>query len=256
MDITRRLDNLSMRMLTHQRAKERRASTRRIAALSEAKFWKDIEPLGWGTKSTDYKAMKKILLNTWDEEEAESVSDLIRKLRGQLGKAVTEWQDDNDQDLGLYGDSYEDLMNHIIGMGKKEFDACIKDPSRIADRADKSAYTESFAYALPHYTDYQKREQGLKHFHQWAGEVMGEYGGAARNDLLKPIQKDCELIAAAMKDLIEGNEDAFLKKEKAAKDAAERAEDYSRKLREAAGDISNKWAVWNLFSDVREALDK
>lgn len=54
----------------------------RVAAMSESQFWRSIEPLGWGSRSTDYTAMKKRLMQAWSKEEAEAAGDLMRKLRG------------------------------------------------------------------------------------------------------------------------------------------------------------------------------
>jgi len=43
-------------------------------------------------------------------------------------------------------DSFGDLVSHIIGMGKNEFDAVMLDPSKARIRALSHDYEEGFCY--------------------------------------------------------------------------------------------------------------
>ena len=61
------------------------------------------------------------------------------------------------QQLPVGDDSYEDLRAHIIGMGRKEFQKVMRNPELAYDRAVDGKYTESFSYAIPSRSDYQKK---------------------------------------------------------------------------------------------------
>jgi hypothetical protein len=118
------------------------------------KFWATIKSTGWGTRTTDHKAAQQGLLDRLGVEEgiafSETYREVKRRLKEQLWDRVTLVSDD----------SYDDLVSHIIGLGKKEVDAVVKSPMRAQRRADarygdQSGYVESFSYAVPYEKDWR-----------------------------------------------------------------------------------------------------
>lgn len=136
-------------------------------AMPESDFWKIVDDLGWGTRTTDYKVIKKQLLRNLSPNQAASLQTTFAQMQGKLYKALTAWEENGDtwmetgkhgnpRSFGLGDDSFGDLIAHIIGMGKREFAAVLKNPQLAHDRARKNAFKESFSYALPSTSDYAK----------------------------------------------------------------------------------------------------
>ena len=141
-------------------------------------FFDLTEPLGWGTKTTDYKdlnlqlfrldrggvasrlrAFDKPINTRWLKEHLGSLTDLLHTA------AV--------RDLGEDPccDSWSDTLAHIVGLGRHEFQRCMYEPQKIVDRAEAGDYKESFSYALPYDVEYDKCYQ-WKHEHE-AAKYLG-----------------------------------------------------------------------------------
>jgi|GEM_PF-2454565 len=150
-------------------------------AMPEPEFWEIVDGLGWGTKTTDYKALKKHLLRNLSPNQADGMRTTFSQMSGKLYRVLTKWEEAGDtgdgaggirtpavsfrtwletgkrgnpREFGLGDDSFGDLLAHIIGMGKREYEAVLKNPQRALDRARSDGYKESFAYALPYTADY------------------------------------------------------------------------------------------------------
>ena len=233
------------------------------ASMSEPDFWKLIEPYGWGTKTTDYKAIKKSLMGKLSPDEADELQTTMMKLEGKLYTALKNLNIGSNDTMG-------DLIAHIIGMGKKEFEAVIKDPQLAYQRYQSGQYTESFSYALPHKSDY--KNLNVTKFTDWAQEVIGNYTmilNASEDDipwkskLAAPLKK----VISIMEKFVETKDVAtFLDNEAEAKKESEEVGKILSRLQlgwsipkegslESAVHFSgNKWGVWNLFTDVRDYL--
>lgn len=133
-------------------------------------FFDQTEPFGWGTKTTDYKAIN---LECFRQEAGYSrkntrwLRDHCGTLTALLSKAV---KDELGQDPCC--DSWSDTLNHIVGLGRHEFMRNLYEPQKIVDRAEAGDYKESFGYALPYAEDYDKCEL---HTHQLtAARYLGQ----------------------------------------------------------------------------------
>lgn len=128
------------------------------ASMSYNEFWKITEPLGWGTRTTDYNKIKQHLMETLTPEQGFALIETYLKIRHQLVKQLDRWADENDDSRFQIGDdSFDDLTNHIIGLGKREYEAVLKNPELAAERAAKWDFKESFSYAIPYKSDWNPR---------------------------------------------------------------------------------------------------
>jgi len=226
------------------------------AAMSESAFWKFIEPFGWGTKTTDYDAIEKAIMRRLTADQAEELSEAFHRLKGRLYKRVDDWQRDNDRHLGVGDDGFDDLLSHIVGLGKREYDAVMKDPELAYQRAQarygsKDGFEESFSYAIPSAIDYKNLDVGK--YRKWAKEVLEEYLEAlGKDDNLIPYSREIRRLVDILEMMARGDYHEFAKHEKEGRDLAEGVQKaLNRKDLQSPVD---KWAVWNLFSDVQQYL--
>lgn len=241
-----------------------RVSTReKYAAMSESEFWKITEPYGWGTKTKDYKAIEKDLLRKLSPDEAEDLRDAFDKLKSKLYKALDKVVE------GLGDDGFDDLLSHIVGMGKREYDATLKNPERGAARANKYDFSESFAYALPHKSDYERLN--VTKYITWAKEIASTYEKilkASDDDVpfLPKIKKDLQDVVKAMEGFVRSKDvHALLDQENDIKGAAENIDRYLSRINvgwtsdagsieDAIRQAGNKHWIWNLFHDIKQYL--
>lgn len=234
------------------------------AAMSPSKFWADIAPLGWGTRSTDYKKMKKHLMKVWDKAEADAAGDTFSRLKGQLSRVIDGWVRDTGKELGLGDDGYDDLISHIIGLGQREYERVLKKPSLAYDLAVSGKFKESFAYVMPWKADYEKKEKGLKSYQDWAKESMAGYQKALRNPVYKPLTRGIQYMIDVLSKLVLADLPGFLEAEPEARKMSEKLEQegstlFRRSLppnafvmRDGSDPMANKWTVWNLYSDIHD----
>jgi len=131
-------------------------------------FFDITEPLGWGTKTTDYKEINKVIFRLErGRTRTQWLKDHLGILEGLLHTAAK-------TDLGEDPccDSWSDTLAHTVGLGRHEFMRCMYEPQRLVDRANKGDYKESFSYALPYSEDYNNCEQ-WKHENR-AAEYLGK----------------------------------------------------------------------------------
>lgn len=130
--------------------------------MPEPQFWALVDGLGWGTKTTDYRALKKKLVRNLSPNDAEGFRTTFGQMTANLSRVLTRWEEDgyewgqssNPRSFGLGDDSWSDLLAHIVGLGKREYKAILANPQKALDRARKGDFKESFAYALPYTDDY------------------------------------------------------------------------------------------------------
>lgn len=244
----------------------RRASTPRTAGMSAGQFWAAVADIGWGTRTTDYKAIQKKLMKRWDVTEATAFRDTFDRFQGQLMNRLNQWERETGNDLGVGGDSFSDLTAHIIGLGKREFDAVMKDPQLAYDRAvarygTRDGYVESFSYAIPHERDYREKAKGLSKFTDWAAKVIKEYEHSSRHPAFRPVKAELDALIAGLGVLTTGDVRGFLAQAPALKAKSEAVEEYYKGIGAAASKdgyssaTTNKWAVWNLLSGLTDSLE-
>ena len=234
--------------VAHNVARRFLATQPRVAAMSETEFWRLIEPYGWGTKTTNSDAIEKNLMGIITPDEADALQETFSKLKGELSRAITRYEKQNDVSVGLGDDGFGDLLAHIVGMGRKEYEATLRDPQLAIDRAKANKFKESFAYALPSKRDYENLNVGK--YVTWAKKQADDLSETLRgaNDLrnqAKALEDTIPKILEALEPMAKGDYKAFLALEGQTKPLLQ-------KLEKEGG--TSPWGVLNLFSDVKKYL--
>lgn len=124
--------------------------------MTRDEFWGVVAELGWDMKG-DYEAGKKFLLEKFPTYEgAEEYSEHLGDVFDKLYKNQVDWCQENWEkrttDCG--DDGFSDLLHHVVGLGKEEYDRAMEDPWLVVKRARSYDFMESFAYCTPYDRDY------------------------------------------------------------------------------------------------------
>ena len=233
--------------------------------MTDTEFFAAIASYGWGTKTKNYTAIKRDLMGRFTADEASAMGDTFRQLCGRLYKVLSPVVN------CLGDDSFGDLIAHIVGMGEAEYNAVMANPALGAARAKDHKFDESFAYAIPFKSNYT--EYSLGTMVDRAQQVVTLYCqvmSASENDIPGLPQIDYALkgVVAVMEAFVSTKDvAAFLtaETETNVRGLAETVDTFLSKfnvgyhpedgsLEFAVSRCSNKWAVWNLFTDVRDYL--
>lgn len=117
--------------------------------IEEYEFWKIVESLGWGTKTTDYKAINQQLIDSG--YDLNCLYKIFAKFKVELKHKISQWEQATGLSCDIGDDSFDDLASHIIGLGRKAYWSAINNPKLAYERAhnpykSEEGYTESFAY--------------------------------------------------------------------------------------------------------------
>jgi len=104
--------------------------------------WHIIKEIGWGTKSTDYEELGKFIKNNYTKVEIKNLHEFV----GTKVEILYALLDKNNIFLGIGDDLTGDLLKHIIGLGKEEYEKVCKNPKLIERRAKKKDFVECFTY--------------------------------------------------------------------------------------------------------------
>lgn len=120
--------------------------------MTDAKFWEYVALAKW---PCDYNKAKIMYRKLFSREECDEFSKIKSKYYRELYTYITAKDPDNDLGVGDDGFSFNDLLNHIIGLGKKNYDKCLKDFELVKKLAKE--YEESYAYCIPYDSDYDEK---------------------------------------------------------------------------------------------------
>lgn len=126
--------------------------------LKETRNSEDKDPYGFDSCETGKEILMKLLPTVQDSEEFRSIHS--NKFE-ELVKTITELEV-RGVNLELGDDSTNDLINHIIGCGKEEYELTLKEPKRIWHRVHSGRFVESFGYCFPYEDDYMPIETQIK----------------------------------------------------------------------------------------------
>ena len=113
-------------------------------------FWAEVAHFGWGTKTTDCDAIKRDILERWDDEFTEGFREHCDAFEHALYEKVERYERANDVSCECGDDGFGDLLSHMVGLGKEYFEACMADPSIVVERGQRSDYVEKFSYGIPY----------------------------------------------------------------------------------------------------------
>lgn len=117
--------------------------------MNEAQCWKLIEGIGWGTKTTDYRAVARQLYSTMSKSEVAELNTFVKKKVEQLGMEVARFEGDSGETLTLGSDdTFSDVRYHIVGLGEGSWKCAMLYPYYMEDYVVKGLYKESFAYCF------------------------------------------------------------------------------------------------------------
>lgn len=252
---------------------------------TEELFWSEVAFIGWGDRGFDYRARKGELLNRWTQEFARSFNEVLERFDGRLDKALNLWERETGNQLSVGDDSYGDLKAHLIGRGKKMYEAVLKDPSIGYEAARDGTYIESFSYCIPNGGDpdaqpskwqkeeYTSEELGSimqqrrmgdwsyldpERYKQRAQEELEGYREALDHPLSTPIRVELALAISILFPLAEqGDYGPLLERKQELDEAVERISKHVDKLHE---DVINfretvpNWGMKNLSNDVESYL--
>ena len=219
--------------------------------MKDKEFWDLVEKLDWDNGHDSNKAKGYLMAKfpTWESIEpfCNKYREVLDKLRKDMGDAFG-WP---------CCDSYDDLTAHIVGMGRKEWKACRKRPERAMKRYKSYKYEESFSYCFPYESDYKKTT--LDGFSKWIERELNLYEEATEDGF---CDVEFATVLNALKLLKDNKVEAFINTEEVGKKASERiAEETVKRIKKAlgpnslicldGGSVSNKWGMWNLYTDVK-----
>ncbi len=141
--------------------------------MTEEQCWALIEELGWGTRTTDYKALKRKIFNALGVNNCGAFRDFIeeriREVFGRLDTYDKKCSEDDTGGFELGDSSFSDLCSHIVGLGKEEFDATMRDPELARQRALKGDFKANFWWSIP---SRSTREFDLKQYKSFAKSIL------------------------------------------------------------------------------------
>jgi hypothetical protein len=117
--------------------------------MTESRFWEIVSKMNWKIISSCQCDIDKI-----QAENKNLFKNQNELMDFRTIKIVAYKQLDNF--IGIRNpanggdDAHTDLINHIIGLGKKEFYRCLNSYKAIEIRGENHDYTESFSYIIPY----------------------------------------------------------------------------------------------------------
>jgi hypothetical protein len=126
-------------------------------------FWAEVALIGWSDSPEKkfYDKAKARLLRRWTGEFLEEFNEIKDELQSKLARAVEAKEQETGESTGCGDDGWGDLMNHVIGLGKEEYEASLADPMRVIKRGQAYNYAESFGYCVPYGSDIEYISKGL-----------------------------------------------------------------------------------------------
>jgi hypothetical protein len=214
-------------------------------------FWTTVESIGWGTKTTDYEAVKIDLMRQG--------RDVCCKLRNDFEAACnTLYRAAVVVGLDYCSDSWDDTVKHVVGLGRAEFARCVLDPQRLVDRYNAGDYRESFGYCIPWDDDFEllniealtKRAQGLA---EYCDEMLGLSAEDDEEARVRGLNAQAFLgfntveDICRLSDLMAGTHDKWTDNLEEVKVLAERIS--NNPCHSTLGRLANKWWALNIVSD-------
>lgn len=141
----------------------RNENSRHKIKMSESRFWEIVDSFEWAKNCTN-RAYQDVIEAEGRKRISFQEADDLFEAKGLAFSMLYDFIGDRNP-AGGSDDSHGDFIHHIIGLGKKEFYASLKDYERIEKRGEvghgkAKGYVESFSYVLPYPSDYPEWKNG------------------------------------------------------------------------------------------------
>jgi hypothetical protein len=124
--------------------------------MSVDEFWALVAEIDWASRQAQPEAEgKRFLRERLSREEAAAFDEHLQTFRFALHDVLGEWEEETGAEFETGDDGFDDLICHIIGLGRQEYEAVVSDPRRALERAQSGDYRESFRYLVPWPEDYE-----------------------------------------------------------------------------------------------------
>jgi hypothetical protein len=218
--------------------------------MTDERFWEIVESVDWPVEDTD-KAKVEILMNT-APAEVEELRNKMDETAAALRRAFEEEREHMDEDFYVSEDGLDDCVNHIVGLGYETFERELLSPSLIVERYREKDFTESFSYAIPYPTEYDKL--GTDFYIYRSDRYVNQYDEIARNE---KFSEDYRRKAMFMKETLEdfpqirGTASYLQRHDMIDENSEDAVLDWMYRTEEELSDDINGWPVRNLVSDYR-----
>lgn len=160
--------------------------------MEHTQFWQIVDELGWPDTPCD--EAKRSFMKRYPLSVAKEFAGIFGRFKNELytRAGFTE-----------ISDSVDDVQAHIIGLGREVYEQTIANPTHVRDRLDRGDYEESFAYCIPHESDYALlTEAGYESYVRMAQKTVADIDSADSDDIPPRIYRQypgvrsvCELVA-------------------------------------------------------------
>jgi hypothetical protein len=233
----------------------------RVAApCTEELFWEEVALIGWQDKNPRrfYDKAKARLLRRWTGEFLEEFDEMKEQLYVKLSKAVTDaesrgWESGGET-CGCGDDGFSDLIHHVIGLGREEYEASLADPMRVIKRGQEGRYEESFGYCIPYKSD---AELITKSTYIRRAEQIVENLQGLKDSRFGEEFEDLDGLLALMKRVVAGEVELLQTEglgDRVKKLREEREQRYRRELEDLNTLKTQGWLFDNTVSDARSYL--
>jgi hypothetical protein len=116
--------------------------------LELGRFWSLVGELGWGRRIHDADALALEIARLMDLDTCLAAGNRCALLDRELERAFAAWSLQTQQELGLDANLFRHLRQHLIGLGRAEFEAALRNPALAKHRGERDDYLESFGQAF------------------------------------------------------------------------------------------------------------
>lgn len=120
----------------------------RVAGMAEDKFWDLAHAIGWGAPTSDCEALAKPLVARASYLECLAADRCRHVLQHALMDRIDSWSASTGTLVECGDDSFNDLTDHIVGLGRDAYAAVFESPGLAVERVNRRDYQESFSYVF------------------------------------------------------------------------------------------------------------
>jgi len=120
-----------------------------IEPMVEIDFWSLVERVRWWSDHDYNQGKQRLLRHLCTAERCQAFRETYDYMRHAVSEAIAEYETEHNINIAVGGDSYEDLVAHIVGLGQVGYKNALRNPSTIFHKAETGDYVESFSYCVP-----------------------------------------------------------------------------------------------------------